>query len=481
MHGIPILIKNNIATNDKMNNTAGSFALLGAKVPRDSFVAQKLRDAGVIILGKSNLSQWANFRSTNSSNGWSAHGGQVLGAYIQNQDPSGSSSGSGVAASLGLAVACIGTETDGSIISPSMRNNLAGIKPSVGLTSRDLVIPISEHQDTIGPMARHVKDAAYLLQVIAGPDTNDNYTSAIPSGNLPDYVAACNENALSGKRIGIPDNVLELIAPFFDGNEVEVDAYFAAIPVLQDAGAVIVRNTNFTAVEQWIDSEAESSVLEADFISNLASYLSKLTENPNNIRTLADVRNFTRRFPAEEFPSRNMGTWDEALDVQRFNNTDPRFFPMLQEQLFLGGDGGVLGALETFNLDAVLLPSGLSSPFAAGVGSPVVTVPLGFYPQNATTLMNRRGNLVDTGPNVPFGLSFLGARFDEATVIGMAYAFEQKTKVRNTVRPRTVPRAEVGDFVAESRRDSQSSADGLAPSHFVLLAMSIGCLLLELW
>jgi amidase len=151
LHGLPMLIKNNIATKDSMNNTAGSFSLLGAAVPRDSTVAAKLRAAGVVLLGKSNMSQWANFRSTNSSNGWSAYGGQVTGAYYPNMDPSGSSSGSGVGSSIGLAMASLGTETDGSILSPSSVNNLVGIKPSVGLTSRSLVIPISSHQDTVGP------------------------------------------------------------------------------------------------------------------------------------------------------------------------------------------------------------------------------------------------------------------------------------------------------------------------------------------
>jgi amidase len=180
LHGLPILIKNNIATADKMNNTAGSWSLVGAKVPRDSTMAVKLRKAGAIILGKTNLSQWANYRSSNSSNGWSAYGGQTYGAYYPGQDPSGSSSGSGVSSSLGLAFASLGTETDGSILSPSQMNNIVGIKPTVGLTSRSLVIPISEHQDTVGPMARTVKDAAYILQAIAGPDQYDNYTSAIP-------------------------------------------------------------------------------------------------------------------------------------------------------------------------------------------------------------------------------------------------------------------------------------------------------------
>lgn len=199
LHGIPILIKNNIATADKMSNTAGSWSLMGAEVPRDSTMAAKLRKAGAIILGKTNLSQWANYRSDNTSNGWSAYGGQTYGAYYPKQDPSGSSSGSGVASSIGLALASLGTETSGSILSPSDVNGVVGIKPTVGLTSRYLVIPISEHQDTIGPMARSVKDAAYVLQSIVGPDANDNYTSVYPFETTPDYVAACSFDSFAGK------------------------------------------------------------------------------------------------------------------------------------------------------------------------------------------------------------------------------------------------------------------------------------------
>jgi amidase len=391
-----------------MNNTAGSLALLGAKVPRDAFVAGKLRSAGAIILGKANLSQWANFRSSNSSSGWSAHGGQVFGAYFKGQDPSGSSSGSGVASSLGLAAATLGTETDGSIVSPSMRNNLAGIKPSVGLTSRDLVIPISEHQDTVGPMARTVKDAAYLLQAIAGIDVNDNYTSAIPTNSiplLPDYVAACDPNALRGARIGIPNNAIELFLQFDNSSQPEVDGFFAALDVLRRAEATVMENTNFTHLAEWANSSAETTVLQADFINNLASYLDKLVENPHNVKSLADIRRFTQTTEPvlEEFPSRNTLTWDAALDPQTgFNNTDPRFFPFLQENLFLGGEGTLIGALERHDLDAIILPSSFSTSFAAIIGAPIVTVPLGSYPANAPVTMNGRGNLVDTAPNVPY-------------------------------------------------------------------------------
>ncbi|GJC87110.1 putative amidase ARB_02965 [Colletotrichum liriopes] len=435
LHGIPVLIKNNIATADKMNNTAGSWALVGAKVPQDSFMAKKLREAGAIILGKTNLSQWANFRSNNTSNGWSAYGGQVYAAYYPQQDPSGSSSGSGVASDLGLALAALGTE----------RNNLVGIKPTVGLTSRHLVIPISEHQDTIGPMARTVKDAAYILHAIAGPDSNDNYTSAIPNnGTIPNYPAACNMYALCGARIGIPRNAIELFSDNTTGTE--TDAFEEALHVFRSAGAIIVDNANFTAAEQLATSNSETIVLNADFISNLASYLAKLSFNPNNLSSLADVRKFTQSFELEDYPDRNTGVWDEALDEQGFNNTDPRFWTAWQESEYLGGEGGLFGTLERHDLDAVILPTSFSSTWAAIVGAPVVTVPLGFYPANATVVKNRRGNLVDTGPHVPFGISFLGAKFNEAKLIGLAYAYEQRTLTRSKVQPYIRPNIEIGDF-----------------------------------
>lgn len=389
LHGIPILIKNNIATMDAMNNTAGSFALLGATVPRDSTMAAKLRKAGAIILGKTNLSQWANFRSANTSNGWSAYGGQTYAAYTPLQDPSGSSSGSGVASSLGLALASLGTETSGSILSPANVNNLVGIKPTVGLTSRHLVIPISQHQDTVGPLARTVKDAAYVLQAIAGPDPNDNYTLAIPDGGtLPDYVAACNYNALRGARIGIPRNVLEIRQRSISAPV--LDAFNQAVEQIRNAGATIVE-ANFTAFEAYqLDSVNGSLVVNADFISGLAAYLQELTTNPNSIHNLADVRNFTQTFPAEDFPERDTAVWDEALS-QGWNNTDPRFWPAYQQNLFYGGEGGVLGALERTNTTAILLPTQLSPGIPALVGSPVISVPLGFYPPGWNTTMNRFG------------------------------------------------------------------------------------------
>ena len=445
--GLPVIIKNNIATDDLMNNTAGSWSLVGAKVPQDSTIAAKLRKAGAIILGKSNLSQWANYRSDNSSNGWSAYGGQTTAAYYPDQDPSGSSSGSGVSSSIGLAWACLGSETSGSILSPSDVNNLVGIKPTVGLVSRYLVIPISEHQDTVGPMARTVTDAAYLLQTIAGPDSHDNYTSAIPGGVVPNYLAALNASSLKGARIGVARNVLDLSAPYIDAPVTA--AFNEAIAQIEAAGATIV-NANFTAYAEWLSDNNETLVLNADFLSNLATYFSELTYNPYNITNLAQEDNFTHNFKAEMYPSRDTGIWDgpQGALTQGWNNTDPRFWAAYQADLYYGGPGGILGALDRANVSAVLLPTQLSPSVPALVGSPVVTVPMGFYPANTTVVKNTRGNLVATAPNIPFGLSFLGRKFDEATIIGLAYAYEQMTMHRNDVQPYNVPNIEIADIVA---------------------------------
>ncbi|KAK3178226.1 hypothetical protein OEA41_000359 [Lepraria neglecta] len=446
LHGVPIIIKNNIATNDKMNNTAGSFALYGAKVPRDSTLASKLRAAGVIILGKSNLSQWANFRSDNSTNGWSAYGGQTFGVYYPQQDPSGSSSGSGVSSAIGLAFAALGSETSGSILSPSEVSNLVGIKPSVGLTSRSLVIPISQRQDTVGPMARTVKDAAYVLQAIAGKDPLDNYTLAQPFNTPPDYVAACNFSALRGKRIGIPRNVID---PTMEPDNTVVAAFNAAVQTIKNAGATIVDNTNITAfaLDQYNNGSAENIVLDADFISDLAdNYLSMLTYNPENVHNLEDVRTFTQRFPQEDYPDRDTGVWDMAL-AMGYNNTDPRFWAAYQLNLEIAGPQGILGLLTNYSLDALILPTDFSPGLPALVGTPVVTVPLGFYPANEAVVRNMRGTLVETGPNIPFGISFLGPAWSEATLIGFAYAFEQRTMVRNKVQPYIVPSTELKDVV----------------------------------
>ncbi|KAF8861026.1 amidase [Acephala macrosclerotiorum] len=444
LHGIPILIKDNIATDDKMNNTAGSWALLGAKVPRDATVALKLRAAGAILLGKSSLSQWGNSRSFNPSNGWSALGGQVYGPYVPHQDPGGSSSGSAVASTLGLALGCLGTETDGSITGPSSSNNVVGIKPTVGLTSRYLVIPISEHEDTVGPIARTVKDAAHILQAISGVDSHDNYTFAIPDDIIPDYIAACRYSALSGSRIGVPRNVISLNSDADNTIGPEIDAFERALDVLRAAGAIVVEHTNFTAAIQYFNSNLPQIIQNADLVINLQTYLESLIYNPRNITSLVQLRDFTRSFPLEGYPTRDTGNWDQALE--NWNNTDPRFWPAYQQNFDYGGDGGLLGAIKRYNLDAVVLPADFAAGWASIVGAPIVTLPLGAYPVGTPVVKTTLG-LVKSASNIPFGISFLGARFTEEKLIGLAYAFEQRTMVRDKVKPYIIPEFEIADVL----------------------------------
>ncbi|XXG95447.1 riboflavin kinase [Hypoxylon texense] len=369
-------------------------------------------------------------------------GGQAYGPYYPGQDPSGSSSGSAVASALGLASGCLGTETDGSILSPASKNSIVGIKPTPGLTSRDLVIPISERQDTIGPMTRTVKDAAILLQAIAGVDPHDNYTSAIPNnGVIPDYVSACQLPALSGARIGISRNMMELRAV-----NTQIPAFEQAISVLKAAGATIIDNINFPSAAEFLDSGVKDLIIQADFPVNLASYLSQLTENPNNLTTLAEVREFTRSSNNEEFPGRDTALWDRILFEQGWDNTDPRFEDAYRRTLYYNGEGGLLGAIERHRLDAVIAPSDGTHTFAAGVGAPVITVPLGFSAPDAAVVKNSR-DLVISGPNLPFGLSFMGAKFTEAKLIGLAYAFEQKTHIRDEGKMYISPKTELIDVI----------------------------------
>lgn len=298
-------------------------------------------------------------------------------------------------------------------------------------------------------MARTVKDAAYILQAIVGPDQYDNYTSAIPwasnstDSTKPDYVAACKLDALAGKRIGIPRNAVgsrnRNTAPI-------LDAFDSAIAVLQEAGAIIVDNTNYTAYAQYLNSTAEDTVLSGDFGPNLAAYLAQLTYNPNDVNDLEEVRNFTQAFTAEEYPSRDTAIFDSALALN-FTNTDGQFWAAYQEDLYIGGPGGILGALDTYNLDAVVLPTRTSSGISAIIGAPIVTVPLGAYPSNTTVIQNARGNLNATAPNIPFGIAFAGKHWSEESLIGFAYAYEQRTNIRTKVKPYIQPTIELADIV----------------------------------
>lgn len=433
LHGIPVLIKDNIGTADKMPNTAGSFALINATLATDSTIAAKLRKAGAIILGKANLSQWANWRNDNSgTSGWSAVGGQTIGAYFERQDPSGSSSGSGVSASLGLAWAALGSETSGSIISPASQNNIVGIKPSVGLTSRHLVIPISEHQDTVGPMARTVKDAAALLSVIAGIDSHDNYTSVIPNGGkIPNYAAACSSKRLDGIRIGVsPD-----LHPFTTDN----DALKAAIATLKSLGATIVDNVSMPGANQ---ASAAVDILAADFYSDLPKYLAQLKTNPLNIRTLEDLQAFTQRYKPEDYPFYNTALWDGSV-ASKQGNTDAKFWNAYRAGVKRTTTNGIDGAVKANKLDAIVDLAEILAGFAAPAGHPVISVPAGRSPDDTPVQVDQRTNLTTVAPNQPYGIGFTGLRFSEEVLIRIAYAYEQATMVRTKVHPIVLPKTEI--------------------------------------
>ncbi|KAL4928752.1 putative amidase [Aspergillus undulatus] len=464
LHGLPVLVKDLIGTHDRMETSAGSYALIGAKVSADATVVANLRKAGAIILGKTSLSEWANTRSLNSTHGWNAIGGQTYAAYYEQQDPSGSSSGSAVATDLGLAFAALGTETSGSIILPAEKSNVVGIKPTVGLTSRYMVIPVSEHADTIGPLARTVRDAAIILQAIAGKDVNDNYTMSSPfQTSQPDYVAACSLVGLQGMRIGIPRNVISTLPRFFGSAAGPIISSFEkAIASIREAGATIVEDANFTAYGTFMQSQSPAKVVAADLLSGLASYLSGLTSNPNNLQGLADVRKFTQLSHEEGYPSRDTRRWDSAI-YAGMNNSSPDFWPLYQQTLSLGEEGGLLGALSRHGLDAAILPSCLATDVPGVIGTPIVTVPFDAFPRNTPVQYNSRGDVVDVAPGIPLGVSFLGPKWSEQSLISMAYAFEQRTLSRKKLHRVVEPLTELEDLVFANPENNEYSMSSCAP------------------
>ncbi|EJD01995.1 amidase signature enzyme [Fomitiporia mediterranea MF3/22] len=447
LHGIPVLVKDNIATvaSEGMNTTAGSFSLLKSIVPDDAGVIKKLRAAGAIILGKANLSEWAHFRG-NLASGWSGRGGQSTNAYFPNADPCGSSSGSGIAASIGLAAVTLGTETDGSITCPTSNNNLAGIKPSVGLTSRAGVVPISEHQDTVGPMTRSVSDAAIVLSVIAGPDPNDNFTLAQPSP-VPDFTRALNKDALSGARIGVPRRVF--LNDSITGNDPFVNQVFEqAIETIKGLGATVVDPADLPSADEIAVSNNETIVLDIDFKVQLNAYFEALLENPSGVRSLADLIAFDNNNPSLEEPT---DFTDQLIESEATNGFSSTYFQSLAFDKDLGATRGIDAVLQAHNLDALILPApGFTTVPAAIAGYPIVTVPLGFYPDNVT--IQSAGPLtVYPAPGVPLGLSFLGTAFSEFDLIGFAFAYEQKTKTRLQRRafPAAIPTTQLQDVIGK--------------------------------
>jgi amidase len=416
LHGIPIVLKDNIETADRMQTTAGSLALLDAPVERDAPVVQKLRDAGAVILAKANMSEWANFRSTRSSSGWSGRGRQTRNPFVLDRSPGGSSSGSGVSVSANLCMAALGTETDGSIMSPSSASGIVGIKPTVGLTSREGVIPISHTQDTVGPHGRTVADAATVLSAIANSGT--------------DYRQFLDVDALRGARIGVARK-------FHTGYSEHTDRVFEqALDVLRRCGATLVDDVEIAGHaelrEHFADTEhpAESLILQYEFKADLAQYLA--TRPGAAIRSLADLIRFNEEHAAEEMPyfgqerlvhSQACGPLTDELYVRALDDTTTfarNFARLFDEHKFtalVAPTNAPSWAIDLFDGDR---PLGGSAQAAAVGGFPLITVPAGFV-----------------ADLLPIGLTFMGPPMSEPTLIGLAYAFEQAHPVRRA--PRYVP------------------------------------------
>jgi len=428
LHGIPLLLKDNIDTADRMTTTAGSLALEGSIPPRDSFVAERLRAAGAILLGKANLSEWANFRSTRSSSGWSGRGGQGRNPYALDRTPCGSSSGTGGAIAANYAAAGIGTETDGSIVCPSSVNSLVGIKPTLGLVSRAGIIPIAHSQDTAGPMARTVADAAALLGALTGVDPRDPATAASRGHAHADYTRFLDPDGLRGARIGIPRKGLFGYSPHADRLAEE------AIEVLRDAGAIIVDPADIPNLGEYDDSEF--TVLLYEFKADLNAYLASLGPGAP-VRTMEDVIAFNERERDRSMPFFGQEIFEMA--VEKGPLSEKEYLDALARNHRLSRAEGIDAVMDRHRLDALVAPTGGpawpidlvngdhflggASTAPAVAGYPHITVPAGY------------------AFGLPVGLSFIGRPWSEPTLIRLAYAYEQATRHRRP--PRFLPTAEL--------------------------------------
>jgi amidase len=427
LHGVPIFVKDNIDTADRMHTSAGSLALASSIAPRDSFVAERLRAAGAIILGKTNMSEWANFRGRRSISGWSGRGGQVRNPYALDRTPSGSSSGSAVAAAANLCAAAVGTETDGSVTSPSTMCSLVGIKPTVGLVSRAGIIPISASQDTAGPMARSVADAALLLAALTGEDPRDPATRGSTAHAPTDYAAAFDLDGLRGARLGIARK-------HYTGNHRGVDALFeAALLVLKDKGAVLVDPVDLIT-EDHLD-DAETTVLLYEYKVGLNAYFAALGPNAP-VKSLADVITFNEANRERELQYFGQEYMERAQAKGPL--TTPEYRTARARCLRYARTLGIDALMRQHRLDAIVCPT--SSPArpidvvsgdsggadcttpAAVAGYPHITVPMGYV------------------LGLPVGLSFFGRAWTEGTLIRYAYAYEQATRARRV--PRFLPTVE---------------------------------------
>jgi amidase len=427
LHGIPVLIKDNIDTADRMATTAGSLALVGSRPPSDSFVAQQLRQSGAIILGKTNLSEWANIRSSHSTSGWSARGGLTKNPYALDRNPSGSSSGSAVAVAANLCAVAVGTETDGSIVSPATANGIVGIKPTVGLVSRFGIIPISHTQDTAGPMARTVRDAAILLSALAGIDPKDGATAASKGKSFTDYTQFLDPKGLQAARIGV-------VRKYFGALETVAAVMQQALDVMKHSGATIVDPADIDTIGKFDDSEL--TVLMYELKADLNAYLARLGAAVL-VHSLKEVIDFNERNREREMPYFGQDNFLKA--EAKGPLTDKEYLDAMKKNDQLSRKEGIDAVMDKHKLDALVAPTGGpasmtdflngdhmfsdSSTAAAVAGYPSITVPAGFV------------------FGLPVGISFFGRAWTEPTLLKLAYSFEQATKHRKP--PRFLPTADL--------------------------------------
>ncbi len=424
LHGIPVLLKDNIDTDDGTLTTAGSLALVSSRPSQEATVAARLREAGAILMGKANMSEWANFRSTRSTSGWSARGGQCRNPHRLSHNPCGSSSGSGAAVAAHLVPVSLGTETDGSIVCPSAVCGIVGIKPTVGLTSRAGVIPVAHSQDTVGPMARTVADAALVLGALVGPDGRDPATAASQGHYHRDYTRFLDPEGLRGARIGVPRRR-------FFGYHPATDAVIEqALAAMEDAGAILVDPADIPTATDDRLREAEFQVLLTEFKHDIAAYLATRIPLPTaelpTPRTLEDLIRFNQEYADLEMPHFGQEIFEMAQEKGGLD--DPAYQEARALSHQLAAVEGLDATLDAHQLDALVAPTtspawpidyeqgdrylGSSSQLAAMAGYPLITVPAGF---------------VD---GLPVGITFMGRAWSEPTLIRLAYAFEQATQAR---------------------------------------------------
>lgn len=423
LHGVPILLKDNIATHDRMTTTAGSYALEGSIPPEDSGVARTLRAAGAILLGKANLSEWANFRSSRSSSGWSGRGGQCANPYVLDRNPCGSSSGSGAATSASLCAAAIGTETNGSIVCPANANGVVGIKPTVGLVSRSRIIPISHTQDTAGPMARTLRDAALVLNALTGLDPADPATAESQPHIQADYTEFLDPDGLRGKRIGVATQYAE-------GHEAVEALFQGALDDMRLAGATVV---DIPEVDAWRRMGRPSGVvMRYEFKADLNAYLDGLGPDAP-VKTLEEIIAFNEANADRELPFFQQETMLQAQE--RGPLTEPEYLEALAEARRLSRDEGIDRVMEEHELDAIVAPTGSpawttdlingdryhmgSSSPAAISGYPNISVPMGFFRE------------------LPVNISIWGRAWSEPELLAVAFAYEERTQHRQ--KPKFIP------------------------------------------